>query len=117
MEMNQRLAGMAIAAAAAALFVTGCSSTGTTTAPVRQFRCGKGEVLRGQRMQGPGRVQDGDERLQGSELVQRARLRLADRAGLRRAVGPRLIESFSGRRGAFVSVLRCRPFLPPSTCL
>jgi hypothetical protein len=31
MEMNQRLAGMAIAAAAAALFMAGCSSTGTST--------------------------------------------------------------------------------------
>ena len=32
MEISQRLAGMAIAAAAAALFVTGCSSTATSTA-------------------------------------------------------------------------------------
>ena len=32
MEMNQRLTGTAIAAAAVALFVTGCMSTGTTTA-------------------------------------------------------------------------------------
>ncbi len=52
MNQTSRLAGVALAAAAATLFIAGCQSTGSDPGAERRQRCGEGEVLRRQRCKG-----------------------------------------------------------------